>query len=138
MIIQGSPCGSGVNLLGNDIYINISGLGNVALSFNSDGTTTATKNIGGQVDGYPVWWLGTGGTGAGTNYWIKFHLLGGSGLAGTFDTWLQLSSNRQISQASGPAGAIRVSTCQVDIAEDAGGSNILATKTWTLNVGGNA
>ena len=78
----------------------------------------------------------------GVDYWIRFTLDSGSSPdTGTFGTWQKLhgtsSADREFSETetAGPFGSyIRSGTVKVEIATDAGGTNIVATGYYKYDV----
>lgn len=89
------------------------------VSLATDGTMTGSVNYSGPSNWYTPTLVGVG-----ANYWVSFD--GGA--------WLQLSSVRSTSLTGTNAAEIRT----VRIATDAGGANIVATGSITLQVSNSA
>jgi hypothetical protein len=100
--------------------------------FVSDGTITYTGNGAG---GSASWTIPAPARGIGANYWIK--LVVNTGAAPTIGdvagSVLSLSVNRSWGWTAS-AGQSRIANCTISIYSDAGGTNLLASDTFTVDV----
>ena len=118
----------------------------VATSFNTNGSWSGQTSTGGIVSN--TWFTPTT-AGIGSSYWIRFTLVSQSGpafmtfnLTGVPTVWTSLSTqlNTQMTLVDTPGGSQTDSATRVwnvEIASDAAGTNIVATKfnwTWDCSV----
>lgn len=110
-------------------------LGIATIIFNTDGTVDKTEDATTvQVDASTDWIIPNSGA-AGHTYYIRATKTSGDdpNIGDDLATWLALSSKRQWGQSS----TLETLTCtlKIEIARDSGGSDVLASGTYTLGVG---
>lgn len=108
--------------------------GNTAKSgirFNSDGTVDKREgDTYTQVDSSTDWRIPNG---SGTGYYIKFSeiLTPPTPDVGTLDTWLELTSNRELSYINSANDSEKSGSFNIQISDDASGTPILDTAIYT-------
>lgn len=102
--------------------------------FNTDGTIDKIEAATLSYAAFGEWYLESPSTGIGDSYWIRATLASGTNpTTGTMSSWLQLNSARQWYNAQTAIGSLSTQLT-IEIAADNGGTLIVATGTYTLNV----
>lgn len=132
--------GALVAMVGNAIAnfgvgsVNASGSGvTSSIQFNSDGTITSPSHPSGGYSG-PAQWAANPVAGIGNSYWVRFTPTTGTFTSNGAAAFTQMSSN-VLSTCTAAGLATKQVVYTVDIAADAGGTQILRTVAgWDLLV----
>lgn len=102
--------------------------------FNANGTVDKLQSFVAPswANGFETWYTPTGGT-PGNSYWIRATLDSGSTPTGTFGSWTQMSSTQTWSAAAFNPGTFDC-VFTIEIASDSGGSTIVATAQYTIQL----
>lgn len=95
-----------------------------SVSFGTDGSISLTG--GGSQS-----WFSPNVAGVGASFWVRATLNSGAVSSGTTGSWLQLNSSRSWTCNRTGIGAISANLT-IEIALDSGGSQIVATGTYTI------
>lgn len=102
----------------------------VGLRFQTDGEVWADTS--GSYTFRHRWYTPTT-AGIGNSYWVRATVTSGvTPTTGTVGSWLALSSNQTWTVTQPGEDGITASVLSISIASDSGGSNILATASYTL------
>jgi hypothetical protein len=98
-------------------------------SFSSSGVISLDRSNYGNV--FNDFWYAPEQTGIGSSYYIRFTKQAGTSPTGSLNTWVLLSTSRIWEWLIPSPGGISC-TFDINIATDAGGSNIVAQKTFIV------
>jgi len=118
-----------------------SDLSNKTVTFNSDGSLSYTAGLSAALS--PTGWFDPIVTDIGNNYWIKANSITLSGTTsprttvGTIGSWIALSSAPAFGLKATSTGGTGTTTATVNysIASDSGGTNILGTASFAVQMG---
>ena len=97
------------------------------VTYNADGTWAAFDDFSTTGN----WYAPTTG-GVGSGFWIRWTNTSGTLSTGTAGSWLALSTSKSFSVEFTPLSGSKSCTGTVELATDAGGSNVVASGSVTI------